>query len=251
MSVSFFTFKWGDKYGPEYPNRLYVSLMQHCKIPFDLTCITDDTDGLLPQIHTIDYDSFDPFKQPKDRIFTREKLVLFKEFNYGRNVWLDLDILIHDDITDLVITDQPKPVFIWNYWTWDRHRDEYQALRHYGNGSLCYMNSSFVYWQEDAGEHIFDSLWKDQEMAFWTYNSLDKYLFYQHWHRHNINFWNRGLFYNYNWDEVPYQHRPDHRACIFNTSHIKTNNIKGLSAYELHEAKDWVKEIWESYDTRS
>lgn len=242
--INFFTFKWGDKYDYKYVNRLYGSLKIHCKVPFTFTCITDNPAGINDEIEWIEYNSFDPFYYPKDRIFTREKLVLFKEFKQGKNFWLDLDLLIHNDITDLVTRDLEKPTFIWNYWNWDKVE---RPLLGYNHGGICYVNSSFVGWQDDQGEKIFDMLWSKQEAAFHTYKSLDKYLFYQHWHKNNFDVWERGLWYNYNFDERPFQKQEHKRGCIFNTSHLKLfeNNIK---AYELHETFNWSKNLWESYD---
>lgn len=242
--INFFTFKWGSKYDASYPNRLYGSLLRHCSEAFTFTCITDDLTGLRTGINTIDYNTFDPFDYPKDRVFTREKLVLFKEFNKGRNCWIDLDILIHNDITDLVTRELEKPTFIWNWWGWD---DNPNRMRGYGNGQSCFINSSFVAWQDDMGEPIFDALYNKQKEAFYTYISLDKYLFYQHWHKKHLDFWERGLWYNYNFDKVKFTKQESHRGCLFNTSHLKLYKDRP-EAYELHEAEGWAKQLWESYD---
>ena len=248
--LNFYTFKWGSKYDARYPNRLYGSLTKWCKVPFTLTCITDDTTDILPQIETIDYNSFDLFDYPKDRVFTREKLCLMKKFNKGKNFWLDLDLLIHNDITDLVTRDLEKPTFIWNYWNWDRAED---PMEFYGHGQTCYINSSFVGWQDNNGEILFDELWKRQKEAFYTYASLDKYLFYQHWHKKNVLTWERGLWYNYNFGTDPFKAQEDKKGCIFNTSHLKLYDRDGVQrplAFELHETRGWAKRIWESYDER-
>ena len=242
--INFFCFKWGDKYDYKYVNRLYGSLVKHCKVPFTLTCITENPMGMREEIEWIEYNDFDPFDFPKDQIFTREKLVLFKEFKQGTNVWLDLDLLIHNDITDLVTRDFEKPTFIWNYWNWDQSDD---PLRHYGSNQICYVNSSFVAWQDDCGEQIFDHLWEKQTQAFYTYKSLDKYIFYQHWHKGTFETWEPGLWYNYNFDYKPRQMQPDRKGCIFNTSHLKLYKNE-IQAHELHESVTWARELWESYD---
>ena len=38
--------KWGDKFGPEYVNRLHGMLRRHVTGPFRLVCLTDDASGL-------------------------------------------------------------------------------------------------------------------------------------------------------------------------------------------------------------
>lgn len=246
MEVNIFTFKWGTKYGPEYTNRLFGSLCRHIDVPFTFTCITDDTTGLDERIQTIDYDTFDPFDYPKDRVFTREKVVLFKRFQTGNNFWIDQDILIHNNITDLVTGQYDVPKFIWNYWNWNG-RSEFENLRWFGKGVQCYVNSSFVGWSGNAGEFIYDYLDTNQVEAFHTYKSLDKFLFYQFWRRDKLDFWEDGLWYNYNFSDPPFTKVEDAKGCIFNTSHIKANNLDQI-AYEIHETEGWAKELWESYD---
>jgi len=234
--TNFFVFKWGNKYSAKYVNRLYNSICKFYKNKFTFTCITDDNKEINNNIKIIDYDTFDTFDYPKDRVFTREKLVLFKKFNRGLNIWLDLDILIHNDITEIIEEETTKPVFIWNYWTYTKELMKHQ----YGRGGQCFVNSSFVKWKDNQGEHIYDSLVDKSKYAFYTYKSLDKYLFYQHYRKNHLLFWKEGLFYNYNFSKT---YNKSAVCCIFNTSHLKDN-----SAYELHEANDWVREIWSSYE---
>ena len=245
--INFFCFKWGDKYDYNYVNRLYGSVFKNCKVPFTFHCITENPVGLLDDIEWIEYNDFDPFDHPKDRVWTREKLVLFKEFNKGKNFWLDLDLLIHNDITDLVTYDLDKPTFIWNHWSWDALEGQGKnPLENYGSKQMCFVNSSFVGWQYNNGEQIFDDLWNKQEYAFHMYASLDKYMFYEQWHKKSFDTWKRGLWYNYNFDPRPHHKQEDKRGCIFNTSHLKLypNDVQ---AKELHEATDWAIELWESY----
>lgn len=245
--INFFTFKWGEKYGPEYVNRLYGALKRHVDVPFKLTCITDNTDGIHSDVELIDYTTFDPWDYPKDRIFTREKVVLMKRFTTGQNFWLDLDLLIQDNITDLVTRKLSKPTFIWNYWNWDKG-SERAVLQWFGKGTQCFVNSSFVGWTDDCGEFLYDWINNDQERLFYTYKSLDKALFYQQWRKGTLDFWDRGLFYNYNFDVEKFAYMDGYRASIFNTSHIKANNIQGVEALEIHETENWAKDLWESYD---
>ena len=40
--------KWGDKYGPEYVNRLYAAAKKNVTGEFSFACLTDDSSGLDP-----------------------------------------------------------------------------------------------------------------------------------------------------------------------------------------------------------
>jgi hypothetical protein len=244
--INIFTFKWGIKYDSRYTNRLYNMLKTHCDVDFNLTCITDNPDGIRQEVNIIDYNTFDPWIQPKDRIFTREKVVLFKKYQTDNNFWIDQDIIIHNNITELLTRQMNKPTFIWNYWNWDK-ASEQESLKWFGTGTQCFVNSSFVGWTGNAGEFIYDHLNKNQTIAFHTYKSLDKYLFYQHWRNDNLCFWEKEHWYNYNFSEPPFTKCEDMKGCIFNTSHIKANNIQNIVAYEIHEADGWAKDLWENY----
>ncbi len=112
--MNFFTFKWGDKYGSEYVNRLYGSLKAHYQKPFTLTCYTDNTTGIREEVQTTNIELLRRYDT--DRVFTYEKLVLMDYHEKG--IWLDLDILIHQDITSVVnnIKEDDDFIMIWNHW---------------------------------------------------------------------------------------------------------------------------------------
>ena len=98
-------------------------------------------------------------------------------------------------------------------------------------------------WDGDQGKEIWDYLLKFEKEAFFTYKSLDKFLFYQCHRKDMMNYWEKGFVSNYN--REAFQRKG--KITIFNTSHISRN--KGISevAYELDEAKGWAEELWTSY----
>lgn len=153
--------------------------------------------------------------------------------HHETGIWLDLDILIHQDITNI------KPIgdftMIWNHWN-----PLSRSYDWYGKGTSCHVNSSFVYWNNPEWLKRFthDNWSKIQ----FTYKSLDKYMFYQHHRTERLNYWPKDLVSNYNkeWFELR------NKITLFNTSHIKANNLNEVG-YELHEAKDDVVELWKSY----
>jgi hypothetical protein len=241
--IEIYSFKWGNKYGPEYVNRLYGSLLKHCDLPFNYTCITDDSNGLRPEIKIIDYKTWDPFPYPKNQVFTREKLVLFNHSQAEFNAWVDLDVLIHNNITDLLTKKNDNFTMIYNHW----FDVETKSMKWYGKGASCHVNSSFVQWNGSNAKWFYEYTVENQEKIFFTYKSLDKYLFYQHHRNNRINFWPEDIVYNYNYSSPPKEYKPNHRIAIFNTSHIKNNNLDH-DAIELHDSNDWARKIWESYD---
>lgn len=239
--TNFFTFKWGTKYNFLYVNRLYNSIKLYYKDNFNFYCITDNSENILKDITILDYKDFTVFKNlPNDRLFSKEKSILFKYFKKNKNILLDLDILIHNNLQDFINEDIEKPTYIWNYWTWDHHKSLQSAFKDFGSLNNVYLNGSFVAWQDNNAEHIFDKLYDKQKYASFMYNSFDRYLFYQHYRNNDLSFWPRNIFYTYNFENTPRTYQPKSYVCLFNNSHG--------SGLDLHETEDWSQKIWKSYD---
>ncbi len=45
--------KWGQKYGPEYVNRLYAMVRRHLSGDFNLVCLTDDSTGIRSEVQCL------------------------------------------------------------------------------------------------------------------------------------------------------------------------------------------------------
>ena len=231
--IEFFTLKWGDKYGPEYVNRLYGSLKKHVDVPFSLTCYTDNYSGLNNEIIVKDIKDLRPYNT--DRVFTYEKLILIEKHEKG--IWIDLDILIHKNITNLSLREDGDFKMIWNHW----NPYEEKSAMWYGKGVSCHVNSSFVKFNNP--EWLIKFTRDNWDKIEWTYKSLDKYLFYQHHRNKRLKYWEESIVSNYNKQGFKLKNM----ITIFNTSHIKANNLSDLG-YELHEAKPKIVELWKSYD---
>ena len=230
--MNFFTLKWGTKYGPEYVNRLYGSLKKHYRKPFTFTCYTDNISQLNENVKVKNINDLRKFDT--DRVFTYEKLILMEKHEKG--IWLDLDILIHQDITELCQDDSDFKM-IWNYW-----HPVSRSYLWYGKGGSCHVNSSFVKFNNP--EWLIKFTNNNWEKIEYTYKSLDKYLFYQHHRNERLSYWDQGVVTNYNHGGFKLKGQ----VSIFNTSH-KYNN-KGIieESYELHEADKETVDLWKSYD---
>ena len=240
-TTNFICFKWGDKYGPEYVNRLERSINKYYWGSYKFHCITDNAEGINSSFVNVIWND-DWAKMLDTKIFTAIKLRAMKTFIYDNNVILDLDILIHNDITEMVeAPPTKKPMFIWTHWTPKWHWDKLIEKK-----TACFINSSFVRWHDDTGVYLYEDFvtrWPELEAE---YNSLDKFLFYEHVREGNgLYFWEDKHFYNYN-EPGPWQYKlnPDAAACLFNTSHL----VKlGRRHYELDNTPTEHTDIWESY----
>ena len=68
--------KWGDKYGPEYVNRLYNMTARNLTLPFKFICFTDNGAGLDKNIEVRPLPEMD---LPPDRERGWRKLSTFRD----------------------------------------------------------------------------------------------------------------------------------------------------------------------------
>jgi hypothetical protein len=113
--------KWGTKYGPEYVNRLYAMVRRHLRGEFNFVCLTDRSEGIRAEVRCLPIPSLELPAGIPERGWT--KLTTFSpelvELHglTGTALFLDLDVVIVDDITPffevpgefLIIHDWKRP----------------------------------------------------------------------------------------------------------------------------------------------
>ena len=107
--------KWGTKYGPEYVNRLYAMVRRHLRGDFRFVCLTDRDEGILPEVQCLPIPALDLPPGIPERGWT--KLTTFEANLHGLQgtaLFLDLDVVILDDITPFF--EQPGEFLIIHDW---------------------------------------------------------------------------------------------------------------------------------------
>ncbi len=110
--------KWGTKYGPEYVNRLYAMVARHLRGSFDFVCLTDRSDGIRTEVRCLPIPDLALPPDIPERGW--KKLTTFEADLHGlvgTALFLDLDVVIVDDITPffelpgefLIIHDWKRP----------------------------------------------------------------------------------------------------------------------------------------------
>ena len=109
-TVNVLCMKWGTKYGPEYVNTLHSMVKRHLTLPFRFICLTDNSDGLNEGIEAFDIPSLDIPNGPERGW---DKLTSFVEPFYdiqGKVLFLDLDVIIVDNIDCFFEHDAEFPI---------------------------------------------------------------------------------------------------------------------------------------------
>ena len=107
--------KWGTKYGADYVNRLYGMVRRHLRGEFRFVCLTDRSDGMRTEVQCLPI----PDLALPDGIPERgwKKLTTFAADLHGLKgtaLFLDLDVVIVDDITPFF--EQPGDFLIIHDW---------------------------------------------------------------------------------------------------------------------------------------
>ena len=87
--------KWGDKFGPEYVNRLYGMVARNLTLDFRFICFTEVQKGIRPEVEIQPLPELDIPEGLPERGWM--KLTLYAE-NFGNlsgpTLFLDLDVVI-------------------------------------------------------------------------------------------------------------------------------------------------------------
>ena len=233
--IKFICLKWGDKYGPEYVNRLHESIRRFYRKPHRFLCFTDDARELRPEIEVRDIELL---RTVKNDCFTMEKLFLFEGLDFdGPYVLLDIDILIQSDLTayfDEYHFEEPRFSISARPHTDVDYVKIAPVFKDYGT---CYVNSSFVTWDGDQLKWLPEFYLKNKTIIDYKYKDLDTFLFHTVLRR--LKFHPRSMIYSFNhekgWLDSP--------IVMFNTSHGR--------GVELHEGPTWARDLWESFDSVS
>jgi hypothetical protein len=234
-TVKFITLKWGDKYGPEYVNRLYNNVKNTYSGPFEFWCFTDDSYGIDDNIKLGNINDF-PHFGVEGNIFTIVKLDLFKHLEFeGPYVFLDLDVLLLKDLKPYFDTfNFSEPRYIENHWA-PRHRE----LDSFQRGD-CFVNSSFLVWDGNQYQWLYDLYEKNKKLVNSKFKSFDKFVYYCALDK--LKFHPKDIVYTYSFgaeypdDVEPYQYRKDYYVVLFNTSHKR--------GIELHDTEGWARDLW-------
>ncbi len=237
MRVNFVCAKWGTKYGPHFVNRLCNMARRNCPDHFDFHfyCYTDDSVGLqsditvipfpdIPNIHPKYWFGNDNFKYGMARCWDRPKTFVFNTHNFaddkptGRFVFLDLDVIIQNDLTPIITHNMEQPTKMRSWWQDPRPMDTRRFKVSHG----AFTNGSCQVWSDDQCEPIWEDVLEHQDKIWFTYtDGTDNY---HSWRWRDLwDYFPSWMAYSYNrgrsWDEDDLNvgiYRENCILCVFN-----------------------------------
>ena len=219
--VNFICLKWGNKYGPEYVNRLYCAVKRLYSRDHTFYCFTDSSVDLDSGIVVRDLAEL---REVQSRCFTIEKVFLFGKLP-GNNVFLDLDIVLLRSL-DSYLQEYgfSEGRFIKNHWM----DEDYVEMN--SDRGTNYVNSSVISWRDDQLDWVREFYLANRDVIEFKYRDLDTFLFQAL--RKKLKYHPHDLAYSFN----AVADRRDYAVVMFNTSQGR--------GVELHDAPDWIQRAW-------
>ena len=237
MRVNIVCAKWGTKYGPHFVNRIKNMAKRNTPKQFDFHfyCYTDDAEGLDHDVNVIpfpDINSIHPkywfgkedFKYGMARCWDRAKTFVFNTHNFasdkpsGRFVFFDLDVIIQNDLTPIIMYNTERPTKMCSWW----QDPAPMKTRRFKLSHGAHTNGSCKVWSDDQCEVIWNDVLENQEKIWFTYtDGTDNYHswrwkeLWDHFPSHMAYSYNRGR----SWDEddlLVGKYRSSCIVCVFN-----------------------------------
>jgi len=215
--------KWGNKFRPDFVNRLYTMVERNLTYDFRFYCYTDDSHGIREDVEIIDI--------PKDNELEIwwNKLALFQKGMFkGTCLFFDLDVVIQKNIDHLIgYLDSTCLTKVKSYW-----KDESKTKYHidYDDLKSSYdmtNNSSVMLWKADSLCDIWNHFMRNPEYYMLKYRGIDRFIFHEGFKTRNFP---RGEIYSrlFGFDFEHGGPRPtqdgydlykndDYSICIFNS----------------------------------
>lgn len=241
--------RWGTKYPVEYVNKLHDMVARHIRADFKFYCQTDDTDGMCPWIEQLPFLEDLPESTPQamaasgeynkglPRLWDRPKLNYFKPDCWGikgTKIALDLDLIIHNDMTPILDLYNDKPLTGRSWWHDMEKEKKPFWRRNYGARN----NGGFYMWSGNDFAPIWDDLKKNWDKIYFVFTGgSDNFITTRHLDL--FNFVPPEYYYSMNRSGTKIQE--DKIICAFNT------DADAFSRFEIHEWSQLdprVNELW-------
>jgi len=246
-TVNVITMKWGQKYGPEYVNRLFRHVQANMSRPVRTVCFTEDAKGLEEDIEVFPLPHFDA---PESHLWRNwRKISLFRDDLpiEGLTLFLDLDLLITGPLDDFFDYGSPEMVPIIHNWiepykTWFRARPEI------GNSSVFRFRANKL-------GFIYEQYLREMEWAMANFHPPQTYLthcirpYMCYWPEQWVISFKRHLHQTFpvNWILPAKEPPAQSRIVAFHGKPNPDEAVSGYSGKKLHHRvrpTEWISSYW-------
>ena len=240
MNNTILCVKWGDKYDRTYVEKLKNQCDNNCSLPFNFYCLTDNPTELYDIQLPTSWDRY--YLKDRNFFWAYRKCYMFhidEEIVGEKFLFLDLDVIIHQDLKYFFELPMYKPWIVRGWWN-----DMATVKRNYSKHKSTPLNSSVIRWNKGQMKPVYNHINNNTEVIFFTYPSLDNYIvhhlydpwneekgFLQGFPKGDIYSWYKGNIFPDDMEKKKV--RKDHKICLFNNS-TQTEGVND----------DEIKELW-------
>lgn len=154
--------KWGDKYGPEYVNKLYSMVARNINGDFRFVCMTDDATGISDSVECMKCPVIDVPPPHNSRGWRKVTLWMDKLPGMsGDWLFLDLDIVITGSL-DVFFEYLPEESFI--------------VMRNWTQPGKDIGNTSVYRFRVGSHPYLYDNLLANHDELISTYRNSQTYI---------------------------------------------------------------------------
>ncbi len=175
--------KWGNKYISKYANVLNNMVKRHTTVPYKFHCLTDDPNGLDPEINVINLP-----KEPWIRTWWSKLWMFSPEMPLkGNMLFFDLDVVIFDNI---------DPLFSYNTGKFNIIRDFNRCRVKDWKQS----NSSCMGWKAGTMDHLYNNFVKNHQRIMQQNWGDQDWIMKEG--KDDINWWPDEWIRSYKWEMI-------------------------------------------------
>jgi hypothetical protein len=146
MTKQILCIRWGQKYGPDYVNRLYSMVARNITPPFRFYCITDSTEGLRPEVEVIPLPDLG-CEMPRTRQGIWGKSRLWRPDLGGLSgpvLFMDLDVVVTGTLDPFFARGHPDDVILARNPNTPFERLGQTSLFRFPIGALATLRDEFL-----------------------------------------------------------------------------------------------------------
>lgn len=163
--VNIICLKWGTKYNADYVNRLYRMVKKNLHSPFIFYCCSDDFTGVSSDIQQIPLPTTIEMETYWWKLWIHSNEFPIK----GRNIYIDLDTVIQNDIQEIVDFDTGSDLYILKaQWRWMKVTVRREKMTKTNSSIICWDNTKYV-------DQTFERFISDPELYMLKYPGNDDY----------------------------------------------------------------------------
>ncbi len=179
MTRHIITLKWGNRYGPEFVNRLSAAVDRHTQEPVTVVCFTDDATGIDPSVVIHPIPEID--LPAADKVTGWRKICLFRPDLPidGIGLFVDLDVVITGPLDDFFTFGGEDEIPIIHNWV-APHKTWFKPDPMIGNSSVFRFKLNHC-------AFVWEQFHREKDWALATFRPPQSYL--THCIRPKMKFW--------------------------------------------------------------